>query len=46
MLVPVIVTDETGGQTTVLLDELKTGETYAPSTFIIDDEIARRKKKN
>jgi|JI6StandDraft_1071083.scaffolds.fasta_scaffold43126_4 outer membrane lipoprotein-sorting protein len=39
-----IVTDETGGQTTVLLDELKTGETYAPSTFIIDDEIARRKK--
>ena len=41
-----IVTDETGGQTTVLLDELKTGEAYAPSTFIIDDEIARRKKKN
>lgn len=39
-----IVTDETGGQTTVLLDELKTGETYAPSTFIIEDEIARRKK--
>jgi outer membrane lipoprotein-sorting protein len=41
-----VVTDETGGQTTVLLDELKMGETYAPSTFIIDDEIARRKKKN
>ena len=39
-----IVTDETGGQTTVLLNKLKTGETYAPSTFIIDDEIARRKK--
>lgn len=37
-----IVTDEVGGQTTVLLDALKLGGSYPPSTFLIDSEMRVR----
>lgn len=37
-----VVTDETGGQTTVLLDKLTEGGNYPPSTFLIDDEMRAR----
>lgn len=37
-----IVTDEVGGQTTVLLDALKLGGSYPPSTFLIDSEMRAR----
>jgi len=40
-----IVTDESGGQTTVLLDDLKLGGSYAPATFSINDEIEKRSRK-
>ena len=40
-----IVTDESGGQTTVLLDDLKLGGSYAPATFSIHDEIEKRVRK-
>ncbi|MCV2867239.1 outer membrane lipoprotein carrier protein LolA [Defluviimonas sp. WL0002] len=36
------VTDETGNQTTVVLEDLKTGVTYQPSTFSIHYEVERR----
>ncbi|MCY1126636.1 outer membrane lipoprotein carrier protein LolA [Frigidibacter sp. RF13] len=37
-----VVTDETGGQTTVLLDKLEEGGNYPPSTFLIDAEMRAR----
>jgi outer membrane lipoprotein-sorting protein len=37
-----IVTDQTGAQTTVLLDELKAGGDYATATFSIEAELRRR----
>ena len=37
-----VLTDETGGQTTVLLDKLTEGGNYPPSTFLIDDEMRAR----
>lgn len=36
------VTDETGNQTTVVLDALKTGMTYKPTTFSINYEAEKR----
>jgi outer membrane lipoprotein-sorting protein len=37
-----VVTDEVGSQTTVVLDGLKTGQTYPPSMFSISVEQRRR----
>lgn len=37
-----VVTDETGYQTTVVLDGLRTGQSYPPSMFSIQNEIQRR----
>lgn len=36
------VVDETGNQTTVILDNLTTGQKYSPSTFSITSEMDRR----
>lgn len=36
------VTDESGNRTTVVLDDLRTGMTYQPSTFSISFEVGRR----
>lgn len=36
------VVDETGNQTTVILDNLTTGQSYPPSTFSITFEVNRR----
>ncbi len=36
------VTDETGNRTTVVLDDLKTGGKFQPSTFSISYEVDRR----
>lgn len=38
-----VVTDDTGKRTTVILGEMKTGMNFAPSTFALESEIARRK---
>ncbi|MGB3316510.1 MAG: outer membrane lipoprotein carrier protein LolA [Albidovulum sp.] len=40
-----VVTDETGGQTTVILNPLKTGGSYAASLFSINSEIQRNKPR-
>lgn len=40
-----VVTDETGGQTTVILSPLKTGGSYASSLFSINSEIQRNKPR-
>lgn len=40
-----IVTDETGSQTTVILNPLKTGGNYASSLFSINFEIQRNKPR-
>lgn len=40
-----VVTDETGGQTTVILNPLKTGGSYASSLFSINSEIQRNKPR-
>jgi outer membrane lipoprotein-sorting protein len=37
-----VVTDEAGGQTTVLLETLDEGKTYPPSTFSIETEVTAR----
>lgn len=37
-----VLTDQTGAQTTVLLDDLTKGGDYPPSTFLIESEIAKR----
>lgn len=37
-----VLTDQTGAQTTVLLDDLAKGGDYPPSTFLIESEIAKR----
>jgi outer membrane lipoprotein-sorting protein len=37
-----VLTDQTGAQTTVLLDDLAKGDDYPPSTFLIEAEITRR----
>lgn len=37
-----VLTDQTGAQTTVLLDDLEKGGDYPPSTFLIESEIAKR----
>ncbi len=37
-----VVTDQAGGQTTVLLDQLQEGGDYPPSTFSIQSEIDAR----
>ncbi|MEZ5731992.1 MAG: outer membrane lipoprotein carrier protein LolA [Paracoccaceae bacterium] len=39
------VTDETGGQTRVLLEPLVTGQSYEPSLFSIHAEIGRQSKR-
>ncbi|MGB5835646.1 MAG: outer-membrane lipoprotein carrier protein LolA, partial [Albidovulum sp.] len=41
-----VVTDETGGQTRVELQALKTGQTYQSSLFSINSEVERRSRKN
>ncbi|WP_347268803.1 outer membrane lipoprotein carrier protein LolA [Paracoccus sp. (in: a-proteobacteria)] len=38
-----VVTDESGKRTTVILGDLKTGVSFRPSAFVIENEIARRK---
>ncbi|WP_010391809.1 outer membrane lipoprotein carrier protein LolA [Paracoccus sp. TRP] len=38
-----VVTDDTGKRTTVILGEMRTGLSFPPSTFTIENEIARRK---
>lgn len=38
-----VVTDEVGGQTTVVLDDLETGKAYPPSMFSINFEQNRRR---
>lgn len=40
------VTDEAGGQTTVILGPLKTGESYPSDTFSINAEAAKFQKRN
>ena len=40
-----VVTDETGGQTTVVLEPLKTGQSYASSLFSINAEADKRKRR-
>ena len=37
-----VLTDQSGAQTTVLLDDLEKGGDYPPSTFLIESEIAKR----
>lgn len=37
-----VLTDQTGAQTTVLLDDLEKGGDYPPSTFLIESEIDKR----
>ncbi len=37
-----VVTDEAGGQTTVLLGDLVPGGSYPPSTFSIESELSKR----
>lgn len=38
-----VITDQYGSQTTVLLDDLVTGQGYPPSTFLVSEEMRRRK---
>lgn len=38
-----VVTDEAGKRTTVILGDMKTGVSFKPSAFAIENEIARRK---
>jgi outer membrane lipoprotein-sorting protein len=40
-----VVTDETGGRTTVVLNRLKTGGSYASSLFSINSEIQRNRPR-
>ncbi|SPH24133.1 Outer-membrane lipoprotein carrier protein [Defluviimonas aquaemixtae] len=40
-----VVTDETGGRTTVVLEPLKTGQSYASSLFSINAEADKRKRR-
>ncbi|AGT07420.1 LolA family protein [Paracoccus aminophilus] len=39
-----VVTDDRGQRTTVILGEMKTGVSFAPSTFVIQNEIDRRRR--
>ncbi|WP_017999292.1 outer membrane lipoprotein carrier protein LolA [Paracoccus sp. N5] len=38
-----VVTDQAGKRTTVILGDMKTGVSFKPSTFAIENEIARRR---
>lgn len=38
-----VITDDTGKRTTVILGDMKTGVSFNPSAFAIENEIARRK---
>ena len=38
-----IVTDDTGRKTTVILGEGRKGVSFKPSTFVIENEVQRRR---
>ncbi|WP_199258731.1 LolA family protein [Paracoccus binzhouensis] len=38
-----VVTDDAGRRTTVILGDMRTGLSFKPSTFVIENEIARRR---